>query len=185
MTRHALAVVRAQPWHIGHQYLLNCMIEENDFVTLCLGSCNKPISWQNPWSKAEREQMLSNANEGWPHYESVSIDDLGDKGNWPKFVLGNVQKHYEEQEELWGEKDDYLDPTHYYCGGEFEASFWQNSNLEIVIKNRSHGVMSGSEIRTTVAMGDDSWKPYIPWATSWDKIEGKQEFLLECMKGKI
>ena len=184
MTRHALAVMRGAPWHIGHQYLVNCMDDENDILTVCLGSADKPRTWRDPWHNGARDMMCRAANGLKNNLHIIQIPDLGNEGSWSEFVLSHVKKHYENWNLMFKLPNIYHPVTHYYCGGEFEASFWQDSHLEIIIKNRSHGIMSASEIRTAVAMKNNSWKPYVPWVENWDTIEDKQEFLLECMKGK-
>lgn len=58
--RYDLAVFigRFQPFHNGHQYIVDDALEMADNVLLLIGSSFEPRSLRNPWFYAEREAMI-------------------------------------------------------------------------------------------------------------------------------
>ena len=81
---------RFQPFHLGHQYMLESAAkwrDENNPPTnliIAVGSANRPQNLQNPWTHEERSQMI----ESWAHSKSMvnylicRIPDIEDPPNW-------------------------------------------------------------------------------------------------------
>lgn len=56
--RHGLAVMRAQPLHIGHEKVIRDMLAKCGKVTIILGSIQEQGTARNPFSYTERKQMI-------------------------------------------------------------------------------------------------------------------------------
>jgi bifunctional NMN adenylyltransferase/nudix hydrolase len=54
----AVFIGRFQPFHVGHQYVLDEALDMADNVLVLIGSSFEPRSLRNPWSFAEREAMI-------------------------------------------------------------------------------------------------------------------------------
>lgn len=55
---HGLAVMRAQPLHIGHEKVIRDMLAKCGKVTIILGSIQEQGTARNPFSYTERKQMI-------------------------------------------------------------------------------------------------------------------------------
>jgi bifunctional NMN adenylyltransferase/nudix hydrolase len=49
---------RFQPFHKGHQFVINEALKQGQYVIILCGSAHQPRSLRNPWSVEEREQMI-------------------------------------------------------------------------------------------------------------------------------
>ena len=49
---------RFQPFHLGHWQMLQLALEQSELVLIVCGSAYQPRSKRNPWTLAEREQMI-------------------------------------------------------------------------------------------------------------------------------
>ena len=54
----AVFIGRFQPFHLGHQYVLDEALDMADKVLILIGSSFEPRSLRNPWLYAEREAMI-------------------------------------------------------------------------------------------------------------------------------
>ena len=73
---------RFQPLHNGHVFLIESALEmagDDDKVVVAIGSASCQMEPKNPWTGAERKQMI----EAWSEQvEVVLIDDINDPPNW-------------------------------------------------------------------------------------------------------
>ena len=86
MSRH-IVLSRFQPFHKGHEYLVNCAFEladENE-VLIVIGSSKKGWESNNPWTFEERQAMIQswlNAND--KSATIIGVEDINDPPNWVK-----------------------------------------------------------------------------------------------------
>ena len=57
---HGLCIMRAQPFHIGHQKLIDKMLRECERVTVVLGSIQEQGTSRNPLNYTTRKKMIQN-----------------------------------------------------------------------------------------------------------------------------
>jgi len=70
---------RFQPFHAGHQYVLEQALEQARSVIVLIGSSNVHRSAENPWNYSEREQMIQNAAKGkMSLYQYLKVQPLDD-----------------------------------------------------------------------------------------------------------
>lgn len=56
--QHGLSIMRAQPFHIGHQKLVDRMLKECERVTIVLGSIQEQGTARNPLNYTTRKKMI-------------------------------------------------------------------------------------------------------------------------------
>ena len=49
---------RFQPIHNGHLHIIRTALEQADYIIILIGSAHQPRTIKNPWSWAEREEMI-------------------------------------------------------------------------------------------------------------------------------
>ena len=86
MTRY-IVLGRFQPFHKGHEFLLNSALElsrqTDDELVIAIGSAAKGWESDNPWTFEERKGMV----ESWlksndKRAEIIGIEDINDPPNW-------------------------------------------------------------------------------------------------------
>ncbi|MEA3191434.1 MAG: nicotinamide-nucleotide adenylyltransferase [Thermoplasmata archaeon] len=90
----ALVVGRFQPLHNGHAKLIKQAVEECVDVTLAIGSTNAKPSLRNPFTTAERVQMLQAV---FPGLRILELPDLNDPPRWTLEAIqaaGGVDRVY-------------------------------------------------------------------------------------------
>ena len=78
---HGLSIMRAQPFHIGHQKLVDRMLKECERVTIVLGSIQEQGTPRNPLNYTTRKKMLQNIYRSKPEYERLKIVE-NQKAHW-------------------------------------------------------------------------------------------------------
>jgi bifunctional NMN adenylyltransferase/nudix hydrolase len=96
---------RFQPFHVGHQEVLDKALQLADKVIVLVGSANQPRTIKNPFSFAERRQMILNTygfnnlkgDEDKHDYKRIAVEPLSDnKYNdtaWAASVQSIVSSH--------------------------------------------------------------------------------------------
>jgi nicotinamide-nucleotide adenylyltransferase len=84
----ALFIGRFQPFHLGHLLLLQRLATQYDEVIIGIGSSQYHDTPDNPFSEAERYQMISRSldTEGIHNYRIVSIPDIHNPPKWVDYV---------------------------------------------------------------------------------------------------
>ncbi len=82
---NGLLVGRFQPFHLGHLAALKFALCYVDKLWLGLGSSNRPISKQNPFSTKEREIMIRNSLDDDTNAK-ISIYDIPDFENHKQWI---------------------------------------------------------------------------------------------------
>ena len=147
---NGLLIGRFQPFHLGHLEALQFALSKVDKLWLGLGSSNKPIEKNNPFSADERKKMI---------FSSIS-DSL--KNKITIYFIPDLDNHVK-----WIEKIDTIVPT-------FDIVFSNDPLTDHLYSKRSVQVMtipflkrdqlSGTRIRDLIK-SDQKWDDLVPSST--------------------
>jgi len=147
---NGLLIGRFQPFHLGHLEALQFALSKVDKLWLGLGSSNKPIEKNNPFSADERKKMI---------LSSIS-DSL--KNKITIYFIPDLDNHVK-----WIEKIDTIVPT-------FDIAFSNDPLTDHLYSKRSVQVMtipflkrdqlSGTRIRDLIK-SDQKWDDLVPSGT--------------------
>jgi len=147
---NGLLIGRFQPFHLGHLEALQFALSKVDKLWLGLGSSNKPIEKNNPFSADERKEMI---------LSSIS-DSL--KNKITIYFIPDLDNHVK-----WIEKIDTIVPT-------FDIVFSNDPLTDHLYSKRSVQVMtipflkrdqlSGTRIRDLIK-SDQKWDDLVPSGT--------------------
>lgn len=155
--KHGLTCMRCQPLHIGHERIIDQMLEECDYMTVVLGSVQEKGTQSNPFTYEERRDMLYQTFKGKKIFVT-GLPDINDPPNWAKFVLDHVER---------------LDGTSvdaYYAGSQQDLSCWSGrvsdsiKLVEIPRSNQEFPYVSGTMVRNMMENQDVRWQLYVPKA---------------------
>lgn len=210
----AFAMMRMQTIHKGHFRLIAKMLEENDIVIIGLGSAQISGTFDNPFTIAERIEMLKllfgqGAIGKHGKIKIVPIEDLGAAKpiDWvnhcfDKIIANGLElpnRYYAGSvaDSMWYK--DYETKTYEtnnlnVCGGNYNPynetnkTLKHNTTLEIKVLDR-HTIsvnMSGTEIRKDISNGFYNWKSEVPECLhSYILEKFPKKFLLnEILKNK-
>ena len=174
MFQTGLAIMRAQPPHIGHIKLINRMFKECKNAVIILGSVQEQGTERNPYSYIQRKEMLQKIFAGKPEAKRLKILGMFDINNptqWGAFVMDFLQ------EACPGEPL----PEVYYAGSEYDAQWFRDIFANIQIENRvdyDFPYVSGSMVRDMIKIGDKRWHDFVP-----EEIHQMIEDLIPSQKG--
>jgi len=88
----ALFIGRFQPFHLGHLLLLQRLATQYEEMIIGIGSSQYHDTPDNPFSEAERYQMISRALDavGIDNYHIVSIPDIHNPPKWVDHVCSII-----------------------------------------------------------------------------------------------
>lgn len=164
--KHGLTVMRCQPFHKGHERIINRMLEECETVTVILGSIQEHGTPKNPFSFTERKSMVKNVYHNTPHWKRMKVfglADLNSEMEWADYVLVSVADQHEEAPPV----------DAYYCGSHYDAHWYRHKIKNIEITDRteqSFPYVSGTLIRDMCTYQDIRWKLYIH-ECNWEIVE--------------
>ncbi len=96
---------RFQPLHLGHQSVIDQALELSKHVVVMVGSANIPISYKNPWTYEDREEMIRSSYEVETNEGKLFIrpldDVLYDDNRW----LAQVQKSLSDIASIQGDPE--------------------------------------------------------------------------------
>ena len=156
--KHGLCVMRAQPFHIGHQKLIDKMLSECKCVTIVLGSIQEAGTEHNPFDYETRKTMITNVYEKSEAFQRLHICGLADinrPNEWGKYVLQCVKDKYQTEDT----------PDVYYAGSIADALCFKFccKCVEIVDRNDpSSPLVSGTMLREMMRFNDARWKNFVP-----------------------
>lgn len=106
---------RFQPFHLAHMQTIKISLQQSQKVILALGSAQNERNIKNPFSAAEREQMiLSNFSEvDQKRIKFVHVIDVYDDQKWQQLVKSLV-KEVAEPEAKVGLIGHFKDESSYY-----------------------------------------------------------------------
>ena len=147
---NGLLIGRFQPFHLGHLEALQFALSKVDKLWLGLGSSNKPIEKNNPFSADERKKMiLSSINDSLKNKITI-------------YFIPDLDNHVK-----WIEKIDTIVPT-------FDIVFSNDPLTDHLYSKRSVQVMtipflkrdqlSGTRIRDLIK-SDQKWDDLVPSGT--------------------
>lgn len=146
-------VGRFQPVHKGHVALLQRALEDCQEVVVGIGSATARTSLRNPFSAAERRQMIGAcfpAEVASGRLRIVDVPDLNNPPKWVEHVLaitGPIDR-------VFGNDDDTL--------GLFEVANLPIQRPGLVDRER----FQANHIRVQLAEDDPSWRKAVPLAVA-------------------
>jgi nicotinamide-nucleotide adenylyltransferase len=158
---NGLLIGRFQPFHQGHLDALHFALSKVDKLWVGLGSSNKPIQKNNPFSAEERKKMiLSSIDDSIrKKIEIYFIPDFEDHKKWVEYIDIIVPKF-----NIIFTNDDMT--KHLYS---------KRDTTVITIPFTKRDVLSGTNIRDLI-LSDQPWEEFVPDGTRkfLDKINAKQ-----------
>ena len=156
-----LLIGRFQPFHLGHLDALRFALSKVDKLWIGLGSSNKPLEKNNPFSAEERKEMiLSSIDKSMKQRIQIYfIPDLENHIKWIEFIATLVPKF-----DVIFTNDELT--KHLYSKRDVEV-------LSIPFVNRD--VLSGTNIRDLI-ISDQKWGDLVPEGTRnlLNKINAKE-----------
>ena len=148
MAVRGLLVGRFQPFHRGHQAVVQALKKERPEETLLLGigSAQESYTWKNPFTAGERYEMLERA---------LATDRLT---GWIAVPLPDIQRHAQ-----WVSYLESLLPK-------FERVYTNNPLTQLLFEHSGYivenptlvdrGNLEGARIRSLLATGGE-WTPFV------------------------
>ena len=152
---NGLLIGRFQPFHLGHLEALQFALSKVDKLWVGLGSSNKPVQKNNPFSAEERKEMILS-----------SIDDAI-KERILIYFIPDLDNHVK-----WIEKIDTIVPKFdiVFSNDELTKHLYSKKDIQIItIPFLKRDVLSGTKIRDLIT-SDQKWDDLVP--------EGTKNFLI-------
>lgn len=155
--KHGLCVMRAQPFHIGHQRIINYMLRDCAQVIVVLGSIQESGTERNPFDYETRKRMITNVYQNSENFKRLHIcglKDINDPKEWKNYVLKCIDEKFPEISEI----------DVYYAGSESDAMYFKSccKFIEIIDRNdSSFPYVSGTMVREMIKFGDKRWKEFV------------------------
>ena len=153
---NGLMIGRFQPLHLGHLEALQFALSKVDKLWVGLGSSNKSIEKNNPFSAEERKNMiLSSINHSIK--EKISI-----------YFIPDLDNHIK-----WIEKIDTIVPKFdiVFSNDELTSHLYSKRDIQVIpIPFLKRDVLSGTNIRELIT-SDQNWDDLVP--------EGTKNFLIK------
>lgn len=154
---HGLCIMRAQPFHIGHQKIVDQMLKDCERVTVALGSIQEQGTSRNPFNYTTRKKMLQNVYRSRPEYDRLKIIGLFDINNpaeWGEFVIDFLKESF----------PDLPLPEVYYAGSAYDAHWFKDyfKHIELVDRtDQNFPFVTGTMVRDMIKFGDPRWKNFV------------------------
>jgi len=160
---NGLLIGRFQPFHLGHLEALRFALSKVDKLWVGLGSSNKPVEKNNPFTAQQRKEMVL-----------ASIDDsMNEKISI--YFIPDVDNHIR-----WIEKIDTIVPKFdiIFSNDDLTKHLYSKRNIQIfAIPFLNRESLSGTNIRNLI-VNDQRWEDFVPDGTRNFLIKtGAKEFL--------
>jgi nicotinamide-nucleotide adenylyltransferase len=145
-----LLIGRFQPFHLGHLEALRFALSKVDKLWVGLGSSNKPVQKNNPFSAEERKEMILS-----------SIDDSM-KEKISIYFIPDLDDHVK-----WIEKIDSIVPKFdiVFSNDELTAHLYSRRSVQVIpIPFLKRDELSGTNIRDLI-ITDQKWENLVPEGT--------------------
>jgi len=152
---NGLLIGRFQPFHLGHLEALQFALSIVDKLWVGLGSSNKSIEKNNPFSAEERKEMILS-----------SIDDSM-KNKITIYFIPDVDNHVK-----WIEKIDTIVPKFdiVFSNDPLTDHLYSKRTVQVIsIPFLNRDTLSGTNIRNLI-ISDQEWENFVP--------EGTKNFLI-------
>lgn len=135
--------------------MLSMMCLIADKVVIGVGSANKH-DVRNPWSWKESAEMIGESLHRFSNFQIMPIDDVGDGNKWGEMVA-----------EKMGDLDAFVSGNAYTTGCMVDHYHVMHPT-EIIDKQlfERNFLVSSTDIRLSMAEGNDIWKLHTPVAES-------------------
>jgi nicotinamide-nucleotide adenylyltransferase len=147
---NGLLIGRFQPFHLGHLDALRFALSKVDKLWIGLGSSNKPLQKNNPFSAEERKEMiLSSIDESMkPRIQIYFIPDLENHIKWIELIDTLVPK---------------FDTV--FTNDELTRHLYSKRDVEVLpIPFVKRDILSGTNIRDMI-ISDQTWEDLVPEGT--------------------
>lgn len=150
----ALFIGRFQPYHLGHHYVVKCILEERDVddLVIGIGSAQESHTLENPFTAGERILMISRA-----------LDELNVKKKVYIIPLEDIYRNA-----LWVSHVCSMVPPFQvvYTNNPLVYRLFKEAGFEVrKTKMYNRGDYQGTEIRRKMLEGED-WEKYVPKAVA-------------------
>jgi nicotinamide-nucleotide adenylyltransferase len=145
-----LLIGRFQPFHLGHLEALQFALSKVDKLWVGLGSSNKPVERNNPFTAEQRKEMIL-----------ASIDDLM-KEKILIYFIPDVDNHIR-----WIEKIDTIVPKFdiIFSNDDLTKHLYSKRNIQVIsIPFLNRESLSGTNIRDLI-IRDQKWDDLVPVGT--------------------
>ena len=147
---NGLLIGRFQPFHLGHLEALQFALSKVDKLWVGLGSSNKPVEKNNPFTAKQRKEMILS-----------SIDDLM-KEKILLYFIPDVDNHIK-----WIEKIDNIVPKFdiIFSNDDLTKHLYSKRNIQVFsIPFLNRESLSGTNIRDLI-IHDQKWDDLVPIGT--------------------
>ncbi len=147
---NGLLIGRFQPFHLGHLKALQFALSRVDKLFVGLGSSNKPIGRNNPFSAEEREKMIISSidNTMRDKIEIYFIPDFDDHQKWVKHIEAIIPKF------------DIV-----FTNDQMTEFLFSKKGIKVLtIPFTRRNVLSGTNIRDLILSGQ-TWEDLVPKGT--------------------
>ena len=147
---NGLIIGRFQPFHLGHLDALRFALSKVDKLWIGLGSSNKPLQKNNPFSAEERmEMILSSIDESMKQRIQIYfIPDLENHIKWIELINALVPK---------------FDTV--FTNDELTRHLYSKRDVEVLpIPFVKRDILSGTNIRNMM-ISDQKWEDLVPEGT--------------------
>jgi len=137
----ALLVGRFQPFHLGHAAAVGLALGRPGPLWLCIGSSNAPRDMRNPFSAAERREMIESSlpREALGRVSVYAVPDFDDHARWIDEIDATVPAY----------------STAYTSDAPTAAMFRARGVEAVALPMASRETLEGSRIRAMIAAGED------------------------------
>ncbi len=152
-----LFIGRFQPFHLGHLYAIRHALLQADNVWIGIGSSNRPAEKQNPFSAAERKEMITSSLDD-STLERTSIYEIPDLDN----------------HERWAENVKIIVPRFdlVFTNDNLTGHIYSRQGITVIpIPFKNRDLLTGTEIRRKI-IDDIAWEDCVP--------DGTRNVLLKC-----
>lgn len=147
---NGLLIGRFQPFHLGHLDALRFALSKVDKLWIGLGSSNKTLQKNNPFSAEERKEMI------------LSSIDESMKQRIQIYFIPDLENHIK-----WIELIDTLVPKFdiVFSNDELTRHLYSKRDVEVLsIPFVKRDILSGTNIRNLI-ISDQKWEDLVPEGT--------------------
>jgi nicotinamide-nucleotide adenylyltransferase len=147
---NGLLIGRFQPFHLGHLDALHFALSKVDKLWIGLGSSNKPLQKDNPFSAEERKEMI------------LSSIDESMKQRIQIYFIPDLENHIK-----WIELIDTLVPKFdiVFTNDELTRHLYSKRDVQVLpIPFVKRDILSGTNIRDMIT-SDQKWEDLVPEGT--------------------
>ena len=160
---NGLLIGRFQPFHLGHLEALRFALSKVDKLWVGLGSSNRPVEKNNPFTAEQRKEMI------------LSSIDSSMKENIVIYLIPDVDNHIR-----WIEKIDTIVPKFdlIFSNDDLTKHLYLKRNVKVLpIPFLNRESLSGTNVRELI-VNDQRWEDLVPDGT-WNYLQniGAKELL--------